>query len=111
MSELPPIGMAHIRTDAEDPTGNYYPEWLQIIHDCNRLEPKFFGRPSYLGPWWAGGSVEEYEHARVLHREDPSVSIIAKTEHGDEVLRAVAAKRGIHVAETISVLKLAKEES
>lgn len=103
------IGMAHIRTAAADATGNYYPEWLQIIHECNDIDPTMFGQPLELAAWWAGGSVEEYTDARVLHREDPSVSIIAKTEHGDDVLRAVAAKRGIHVSETVSVL-VAKDE-
>lgn len=108
MSE-PLIGMAHIRTAAADPTGNFYPEWLQIIHDCNDLDATMFGNPIELAAWWAGGSVEEYIDARVLHREDPSVSIIAKTEHGNEILRTVAAKRGIHVSDTVSVL-IAKEE-
>jgi hypothetical protein len=89
--------MAHIRTAAEARNGQDYPEWQSVIWDANEIAPDTFGRPDHLGPWWAGGSVEEYPDARVLHRGDGSVSIVSKTEKGDEVLRAVAAKRGINL--------------
>lgn len=63
--------------------------WLDAIHAANAIDPKMFGTPDHTGPWWAGGSVEEYEHARVIHRDDDSVSIVPKTDHGAEVLRKV----------------------
>lgn len=72
------------------------PEWLKVIWEANTIEPGFFGRPE-ISKWWAGGTVEEYEHARVLHRTDPSVSIIAKTEHGEDILRQVAKRLDIHM--------------
>jgi len=88
--------MAHIRTAADDPTGEYYPEWLRVIHTSNDIEPGMFGKPDYLGAWWAGGSVEEYPDARVLHRGDGSVSVVSKTERGDRVLCEAAKRLGIH---------------
>lgn len=60
--------------------------WLAVIHKANRISPGMFGTPTSIGPWWAGGSCEEYPDARVLHRGDGSVSIVAKTEHGAVVL-------------------------
>lgn len=81
---------AHIRT------GSAMEAWLPVIHEANRVDA-IFGRPESTGPWWAGGTVEEYEHARVLHRGDGSVSITSKTEHGERVLRQVGLILGIQV--------------
>lgn len=72
------------------------PEWLQVIWKCNEIDPSSFLSPDSVSPWWAGGEAEEYTHFRVLHREDPSVSVIAKTEHGERILRQAASKLGIH---------------
>lgn len=88
--------MAHIRTAAEGREGDN-PEWLHVIWAANEISPGTFGEPELLGDWWAGGSVEEYADARVLHRGDGSVSIVSKTDKGDEVLRAAAAKLGINI--------------
>lgn len=89
---------AHIRTAAADETGNGYPEWLQVIHDVNAHFPGTFGKPDSIGEWWAGGTAEEYEHARVLHRGDGSVSIVSKTDKGSRMLRAAARHLNIYVA-------------
>lgn len=72
------------------------PEWLKVIWEANTIEPGFFS-DCEIKEWWAGGTVEEYEHARVLFRTDPSVSIIAKTEHGEDILRQVAKRLDIHM--------------
>lgn len=78
----------------------YPPEWMKVIHEANRLaDDKMFGRPTFLGEWWAGGSVEEYPDARVLHRGDGTVSIVSKTTHGSDVLRQVAKNLGIYTSD------------
>lgn len=64
--------------------------WLDVIHAANRISPGMFGAPYETGPWWAGGSVEEYPDARVLHRGDGSVSVVSKTDKGAAVLSAAA---------------------
>ena len=89
--------MTSIRTPKSDPTGKGYPEWLKVIHAANDADPGIFGEPESQGKWWAGGYVEEYADARVVHRSDPSVSIVSKTERGDKALRAAAEALGIHV--------------
>lgn len=91
--------MAHIRTAAKsiNPDDPWYPEWLQVIHAANDIDPEFFGEPDEIKEWWAGGTAEEYEHARVLHRTDPSVSIVSKTEYGDKILRQAAETLNINV--------------
>lgn len=66
-------------------------EWLDLIHEANRVcqlegNPPLFDVPESEGQWWAGGYVEEYPTTRVLHREDDSVSVIAKTEEAARVL-------------------------
>jgi len=76
------------------------PEWLQVIWESQAITDergteRVFGKPE-LSEWWAGGTVEEYEHARVIHRIDPSVSIVSKTEYGHEVLVEAAKRLGIH---------------
>ena len=58
--------MAHIRTAAEGRDGDN-PEWLHVIWAANEIDDTMFGAPE-LGPWWAGGTVEEYPDARVLLR-------------------------------------------
>jgi hypothetical protein len=60
--------------------------WLTLIRICNELAPETFGAPTSTGPWWAGGSVEEYPTMRVLHREDDTVSIHGKTEAATALL-------------------------
>jgi hypothetical protein len=65
--------------------------WLEAIKTANGIDPEMFRAPEHTGPWWAGGSVEEYPHARVIHRDDDSVSIVPKTDHGADVLRQVQA--------------------
>lgn len=83
-------------------------EWLTLIHHTNVVRPGTFGEPTSTGDWWAGGYVEEYPDARVIHHDDGpddyskqaasgvewcrSVSVIAKTEAGALAL-ARAAQR------------------
>jgi hypothetical protein len=83
---------------AEHATGspwNGYPEWLQLIWKANDLRPETFGEPE-ISEWWAGGTVEEYPDARVIHRGDGTVSVVAKTPEGLDVLSRAAAELGIH---------------
>ncbi len=69
--------------------------WLDLIRAANGVEPGFFGEPIELGLWWAGGSFEEYEHARVIHHSpSEAVSVVAKTDHGAEVLLAAEKALG-----------------
>lgn len=70
-------GAVHVRC-LSDGTPGYMEtfEWMRVIYKSNELSPGMFGTPTFLGPWWAGGTVEEYEDARVIHRVDPSVSIV-----------------------------------
>jgi len=92
----------HIRTAAKrfDDNGKHTGpgEWLDVIHQANRIKADMFGQPYHTGPWWAGGYVEEYPDARVLMRGDESVSIFSKTDDGEAVLRQAAADLGITVA-------------
>jgi hypothetical protein len=84
------VGVEHFRSEARryDAAGRHVGpgEWLDFIHVANGVAPGTFGAPVSSGPWWAGGSVEEYADARVLHREDGSVSVVSTTEHGAVVL-------------------------
>lgn len=70
---------------------------MTLIHTANELDP-IFGEPESQGDWWAGGFVEEYPDARVLHRLDESVSVVSKTPRGDDLIRRAAAAHGWHVA-------------
>ncbi len=75
--------------------------WLTVIHETNRLcieagrEPMFDG-PESTGDWWAGGYVEEYAEARVLHRDKgpdgdyTNVSIHGKTPEAEALLDEAA---------------------
>jgi hypothetical protein len=92
--------MTHVRTagKAFDAAGNHTGpgEWLAVIHEVNRLAPGTFGQPESQGDWWAGGTVEEYPDARVLFREDGTVSIVSRTGHGAGLLARAAANLGIN---------------
>ena len=106
------MGVEHFRSEARryDADGRHVGpgEWLDFIHVANGVAPGTFGAAVSCGPWWAGGSVEEYLDARVLHREDGSVSVVSTTEHGRSVLaearrrfdarERVAAGDGVDVA-------------
>jgi predicted DNA-binding protein len=84
-------------------------EWLTIIRTVNGIAkdegipgPKLysdgtapiFGSPESDGDWWAGGYVEEYPDARVIHRTDDTVSIFSKTDRGADLIRRAAASHG-----------------
>lgn len=66
--------------------------WLDLIHHANGVDEGLFGEPTSVGPWWAGGSVEEYPDARVIHHDDGrepmdrSVSVVALTQRGHDAL-------------------------
>jgi len=70
-------------------------EWLDVIHEANRLAPDTFGAPTSVDAWWAGGTVEEYTDARVLHREDGSLSVVSKTAFGSALLREAVENLGL----------------
>lgn len=60
--------------------------WLDLLREANGVHHGFFGAPESVDAWWAGGSVEVYAHARVIHHPDDSVSVVALDELGDRVL-------------------------
>jgi hypothetical protein len=70
------------------------PEWLAAIHEINGID-RIFGTAIHTEKWWAGGTVEIYEHARVIHRTDDSCSIVGLTERGDAAIVAAATKLNI----------------
>lgn len=86
------------------------PEWLALIWACNDIDPEMFGEPTEISEWWAGGTVEEYEHARVIHRTDPTVSIVSKTDYGAAILRGSAVKLGIQTHPLVTYMKLEPKE-
>lgn len=99
---LPPRP-AHFRSNgkAYDAQGKHVGpgEWLTVIHEANRIAQEeglemVFGTPDSSGDWWAGGYVEEYKDARVLHREDESVSVVSKTDLGARLIRQAAERKG-----------------
>lgn len=77
--------------------------WLAVIHQANRIVKELgdtdgmFGAPDFMGPWWAGGYVEEYPTARVIfdapRDDDPddrekTVRIVGKTPYADLIIAA-----------------------
>lgn len=68
-------------------------EWLQVIWAVNDLRPGTFLDPK-VGPWWAGGEVEEYPEARVIFVGDDSVRIVGKTPEVEEVIDQAARALG-----------------
>jgi hypothetical protein len=78
------------------PGGDGPQEWLDIIHEINRIKPGALGRPDAIEPWWAGGEVEEYPDFRVIHRDDsPTVNIEGKTTEAIELIRQAAENLGL----------------
>lgn len=72
------------------------PEWQKFIWNCNDVSADMFGAAQHSGEWWAGGYVEEYEHARLVQDADGiAARMISKTEHGERVMRQVAQQMGI----------------
>lgn len=66
--------------------------WLTVIRTANGLAQDaggeaIFGSPTSTGDWWAGGYVEEYPTARVIHNTDESVTITAKDDETAAILR------------------------
>lgn len=109
-------GMVHIRTAAGPiEYRDNLPEWLNLIHEANSVAGErghgkmaMFGAPDFLGEWWAGGSVEEYEHARVLHRGDETVSVVSKTDFGAEMLTEAATRLALQVSPVTTAYSLAQ---
>jgi hypothetical protein len=87
-----------VRTSARNADGTDVGEWLQVVREANGIEPGVFGSPTHTGPWWAGGSVEDYPDARIIHRDDGSVSVVSVTERGTRAIAGAAAKLGIRVS-------------
>lgn len=98
----------HVRTGAKKYENGVHigpGQWLDVIHAANKVAPDTFGRPlPESGDWWAGGHAEEYPHARVIHRDDETVSIVGKTDEGDRILREACTSLGIHYEDAIQVL-------
>jgi hypothetical protein len=91
--------MTQVRTPAKsyDADGNHVGPgpWLDVVRAANGIAPGMFGSPYFVGPWWAGGSVEEYAEARVIHRDDGSVSIVGKSVTAERVLAQAANEVGL----------------
>ena len=99
--------MIAVRAQAGIPGSGGKPEWLQVIQTCNDIaskvgEPPLFGAPTWQGPWWAGGYVEEYPDARVIlpdpdrgRAREEGALLVSKTDRGDRVLRRAAQRLGI----------------
>lgn len=92
--------MTRLRLSGRRPEGQPYgaPEWLRVIHEANGIEPGMFGTPESMGPWWAGGFVEEYPDARVIldsDEPDSGARIVSKTDKGARVLARAARNLGI----------------
>ena len=94
---------AHFRSNgkAYDANGKHTGpgEWLTVIHTANRIakdegQEPLFDSPESTGDWWAGGYVEEYPEARVLHRDDESVSVTSKTPRAADLIHRAAEKHG-----------------
>jgi len=64
--------------------------WLNLIHASNELDANMFGVPNLNE-----GGIEQYEHATVTHNDDDTVTVTAKSKHGDAVLRTAAEKIGL----------------
>lgn len=90
------MSAVHIRCVTAPPDATNQSEWLRVIWETNTVRPDTFGKPTKSGQWWAGGYVEEYDDARVLHRTDGSTSIVSKTDAGEHALREAANRLGIH---------------
>jgi hypothetical protein len=98
--------MTHVRTpgkafnDAGEHTGPG--EWLAVIHEVNRLAPDTFGAPRHID--WDGipGACEDYPDARVIHREDGTVSIVSKTPKGADLLAWAACNLGIQYSKEVT---------
>ena len=77
--------------------------WLTLIREANGVHDGMFKAP-VLDDWWAGGEVEEYPDARVIHLSDNpdpfyrTVWVVPKTELGEQVLAqayAILNEKGI----------------
>jgi hypothetical protein len=102
------LQMVHVRTGANPPLGSEHlpPEWLQLIWETNRVaaegqEKEVFGKPR-IDEWWAGGTVEEYPNARVIHRGDGTVSVVSKTQRGAEMITLAAGRLELQTNPVIS---------
>jgi hypothetical protein len=47
------------------------------------------------GPWWAGGSVEEYPTARVIHHDDETVSVTGKDDETQTLINNAVKELGL----------------
>lgn len=73
--------------------GYIAPEWLNILRECVSIDDSVMGTPK-LGPWWAGGRVEEYAGLRAIFVGDGTARIVATTERGLRVLRQALSSLG-----------------
>jgi hypothetical protein len=93
--------MAKAQTEGPGPS-----EWLKLVWESNKVVPGTFGTPTSTGPWWAGGEVEEYEDARIIHRGDGTVSVVSKTLVGALVLRLASAALDMQANPTVESVEV-----
>lgn len=89
--------MTSVRLMKGEPNTGKPGEWLKFIWATNdtckdRGMRQISQFTVHLGPWWAGGFVEEYVDFRVIHRTDPTVSIVGTTPYGDEIIVETAKR-------------------
>lgn len=69
--------------------------WLSVIWAVNEIIPGTFSTPDSTGPWWAGGYVEEYPTARVIHNTDETVYVAGKTQAVQDAIAQAAKDLGL----------------
>lgn len=73
---------------SKDTQGIESPQWLQVIHEVNRVIPGTFGEPTSFGTQPDGSYVEDYPTATVtMPREEerftPGATVIVKGKTPD----------------------------
>jgi hypothetical protein len=95
---------AYVRLNPGVPGSGVSAEWLDLIHECNRLtDGAMFGEPLASGDWWAGGFHETYLDARLIlpgkgRAQEEGAILTSETAHGEEIIRQACANLGIVVA-------------
>jgi hypothetical protein len=67
--------MAHFRLPTVPDGSGLKSDWLELVWKTNEIRPNTFGEPLSIGPWWAGGEVEEYTDARIIPRAPAAAAL------------------------------------